>query len=190
MKPVRTFVAVELTPEIRTRANQLIGALRRVVADVRWSPPENMHLTLKFLGDVEVLEVPRVCDAVKQAVRDATPFNIEIRGAGAFPDSQRPRTVWLGVGEGAEELARIHERLEAALAPLGFREECRRYRPHLTLGRVRDSQPGSSFARALAAHETYAAGAMMVGEVAVVSSELSRSGSKYEVLGHIDFGGE
>lgn len=190
MKPVRTFVAVELTPEIRGRANQLVGVLRRVVADVRWSPPENMHLTLKFLGDVEVLEIPRVCDAVKEAVADMSPFTIEVRGAGAFPDFEKPRTVWLGVGAGSDGLTLMHERLEAALGALGFREEGRRFRPHLTLGRVRDSHPGSKFAQTLAGHADYVAGEMMVGEVTVFSSELSRAGSKYEVLGHFDLCGE
>ncbi|MDZ4779797.1 MAG: RNA 2',3'-cyclic phosphodiesterase [Planctomycetia bacterium] len=190
MKPVRTFVAVELTPEIRGRAHQLISVLRRVVADVRWSPPENMHLTLKFLGDIEVLEIPRICQAVSQAVADLSPFGIEVQGAGAFPDAERPRTVWLGVGEGTDALTEVHERLEAALAPLGFREEGRRFRPHLTLGRVRDSEAGSRFAQTLAEHAEFFAGEMIVGEVTIFSSELSRSGSKYEVLGHADFGGE
>lgn len=190
MKPVRTFVAVELTPEIRGRANQLIGKLRRIVADVRWVEPENLHLTLKFLGEVEVLEIPRVCAAVAAAVEDFSPFELEIVGAGAFPDLVRPRTVWLGVGEGTDGMVALHERLQAALAPLGFREEGRRFRPHVTLGRVRDSEEDSRFTQAFAELGDYSAGGMIVGDVTIFSSELSRQGSKYEVLGHADFGGD
>jgi 2'-5' RNA ligase len=190
MKPARTFVAVELTPEIRGRANQLIAKLRRVVADVRWVEPENLHLTLKFLGDVDVLEIPRVCEAVNAAVDDFSPFELEIIGAGAFPDLVRPRTLWLGVGEGAEGMAELHDRLQSALAPLGFREEGRRFRPHVTLGRVRDSYEDSRFAQVFAEHADHHAGNMLVGDVTVFSSELSRQGSRYEVLTHADFGGD
>ncbi len=190
MKPVRTFVAVELTPEIRGRANSLVSVLRHVVADVRWASPENMHLTIKFLGDVEVLEIPRVCGAVSRAVADMPPFELEVRGAGAFPDADRPRTVWLGVGEGSEAMTDLHDRLQAALAPLGFREEGRRFRPHVTLGRVRDSEAGSRFAQTLAEQAEFFAGEMIVGDVTIFSSELSRTGSRYEVLGRAEFGGD
>lgn len=190
MKPVRTFVAVELTPEIRGRAKQLIARLRRIVADVRWVGPEDLHLTLKFLGEVDVLEIPRVCAAVAATVDEFSPFEMEIVGAGAFPDLVRPRTIWLGVGQGAEEMVDLHQRLQAALAPLGFREEGRRFRPHVTLGRVRDSAEDARFTQAFAEHEDFSAGGMVVGDLTVFSSELSRQGSKYEVIGHADFGGE
>ncbi len=190
MKPVRTFIAVELTPEIRGRTNQLITSLRRVVADVRWVEPENLHLTLKFLGDVEVLEIPRVCQAVEAAVSEFSSFEVHVFGAGAFPDPERPRTVWVGLAEGADGMIELHERLQAALAPLGFREEGRRFRPHVTLGRVRDSMTGSQFAQTLAQYAEFSAGRMIVGDVTIFSSELSRQGSKYEVLGRADFGGE
>ena len=189
MKPVRTFVAVELTPEIRGKAGDLIARLRRIVADVRWIVPENLHLTLKFLGDVEVLEIPRICSAVSAAVEDFSPFELEVLGAGAFPDLIRPRTIWLGVRAGNEALVELHNRLQAALAPMGFREEGRRFRPHVTLGRVRDSVEESRFAQAFAQHAEYFAGGMVVGELTVFSSELSRQGSKYEAIGHADFGG-
>lgn len=189
MKPVRTFVAVELTPEIRGRANSLVSVLRHVVADVRWANPENMHLTVKFLGDVDVLEIPRVCGAVSRAVEDMAPFQLEVAGAGAFPDAVRPRTVWLGVHAGSDAMTELHERIQAALAPLGFRAEGRRFRPHITLGRVRDSLAGSRFAQVLAEQADFIAGEMIVGDVAIFSSELSRTGSRYETLGRAEFNG-
>lgn len=190
MKPVRTFIAVELTPEIRGQANKLVAKLRRIVADVRWVESEDMHLTLKFLGEVDVLEIPRVCNAVTECVADLSPFELEVVGAGAFPDAERPRTVWLGVGEGTEAMVALHDRLELALAKLGFREEGRRFRPHVTLGRVRDSVPGSEFAQTLAELAEVSCGQMLVGEVTIFSSELSRHASRYEVLDRADFGGD
>lgn len=181
---VRTFVAVEMSPEVRAKAHQLIARLAATSAKVKWVDPRDMHLTLKFLGDVDMLEIPRVCQAVEAAVRDLPPFDVQVQGAGAFPEPSRPRTLWLGVRQGAEELAILHDCLEQALAPLGFRREPRRFHPHLTLGRVRSVPPGGAgdLAGLLAQHRDDFAGASDVSEVVVYSSELRRDGPKYEVL--------
>lgn len=185
-RTVRTFVAVEVSPEVRAKAKQLIATLSAAATGikVKWSDPQDLHLTMKFLGDVDMLDVPGVCAAVEAAVKDLPPFDFQVQGAGAFPDAQRPRTVWLGVREGSEELGILHDCLEQALSPLGFRREQRRFRPHLTLGRVRSVPPEGAvdLAAMLAEHRDYFAGASDVSEVVVFSSELDRAGPKYEVL--------
>lgn len=180
---VRTFVAVEISAEMRTRAAQLIGRLGSTSAKVKWVEPHNLHMTLKFLGDVDMLEVPQLCQAVTDAVADSPPFEIEARGAGAFPDLRNPRTVWLGMGRGTEEMVELHDAVERALAPLGFRREQRRFRPHLTIGRVRGGGPGiAELAEILAEQADFAGGVASVEEVVVFSSELGRNGPSYEVL--------
>ncbi|HEV3003704.1 MAG TPA: RNA 2',3'-cyclic phosphodiesterase, partial [Pirellulales bacterium] len=136
-RPLRTFIAVAASHEVRMRARQLIGELSSTAAKVRWVEPENLHYSLKFLGDVELLEIPKVCEAVTRAVTDKPPFEITALGAGAFPDLRRPRTIWLGVADGSESMVELNGAIERELAPLGFRREQRRFRPHLTLGRVR-----------------------------------------------------
>jgi 2'-5' RNA ligase len=184
-RTLRTFIAVETSPEVRTKAQQLIKTLAQSPAKVKWVEPHNLHLTLKFLGEIELLEVPKICQAMTRATADLPPFDLEALGAGAFPNLASPRTVWIGGGQGSEEMITLHDRLEAELAPLGFRREQRRFRPHLTIGRVRNSPQGiDELAQLLAERREFAAGSTDVAEVVLFSSELERDGPTYEPLHH------
>jgi RNA 2',3'-cyclic 3'-phosphodiesterase len=187
----RTFVAVPLAPDIRRRALDVIRRLQPVAGDVKWVEPENMHWTLQFLGDVMDLELPAICDAVSSAVADIEPFDLIVRGAGAFPSADRPRTLWLGAGHGANEMTTLQSAIELALEELGFRGEQRRYTPHVTLGRAgRDRAPSRSdgrphvLAAELAALADFPAGTMLIDEVSIVASTLTRSGPDYRILAH------
>jgi RNA 2',3'-cyclic 3'-phosphodiesterase len=183
-KTFRTFVAVEISQAIRARAGELIAALGGTTADVKWVEPHNLHLTLKFLGEVHEREIVEVCRAVQRGAEQVEPFELEVRGAGAFPTSARPRTVWLGAGEGAEQMVTLHDRVETPLAELGYREEHRRFEPHLTIGRVRGGGSGiAELGKFLQQHAQFAAGLMTVGKVTVFSSTLTPAGPIYEVLG-------
>lgn len=187
---VRTFVAVEVPAEVRDRMRKLVDELRVTDAKVKWSDTKDLHWTLKFLGDVDLREVPDVCEAVTQAVADLTSFDIVARGAGAFPDLRRPRTVWIGTGEGSDEMVELHDRIERALAKLGYRAEGRRFRPHVTLGRVRNSPHGlRELADLIQKNADYEAGISTVFEVVVFSSELGPKGPTYEPLGHAELKG-
>ena len=182
-RTVRTFVAVEISSEIRTRAAQLMARLNTTSAKVRWVEPHNMHLTLKFLGDVDLLEIPELCQAVSDAVANLPPFEIEARGAGVFPDLHSPRTVWLGIGRGTDEMVELHAAVERGLTGLGFRRDQRRFRPHLTLGRVRGTGPGNrDLAERVAEQADFAGGVASVEAVVVFSSELGRDGPTHEAL--------
>jgi 2'-5' RNA ligase len=161
----------------------LIDRLSSSGAKVRWVEPHNLHFTLKFLGDVDLLDIPQLCEAVTAAVAELPPFEIEALGAGAFPDLHNPRTVWLGVGRGTEAMVELHGAVERTLTTLGFRREQRRYRPHVTLGRVRGAGPGNlELAERLAKLADFPGGMASIEEVVVFSSELGRDGPSYEVL--------
>jgi 2'-5' RNA ligase len=180
---LRTFIAVEAPGEIIAQASKLVGRLQTAGAEVKWVEPEHMHFTLKFLGGVRDRDLGELCLALARATRDLRPFEIDVRGAGAFPDAARPRTLWLGVGDGSAEFAALFESLEDRLADLGFRQEGRRFQPHLTLGRVRNSSPGGrELASVLREQAEFEAGPMYVDEVVLFSSELGRDGPRYEVL--------
>ena len=99
MARTRTFIAVSASPGIRQAAQKLAAVLRPAAGDVKWVAPENLHWTLQFLGDVDELEIPALCSAVSTAVADLESFDVEARGAGAFPAADRPRTLWLGAGD-------------------------------------------------------------------------------------------
>jgi 2'-5' RNA ligase len=187
---VRTFVAVEIPGEVKSRAAQLIERLRVAQANVKWVAPEHMHWTLKFLGDVDMLEIPEVCRAVKRAAEPLRPFDVEARGAGAFPDLQNPRTIWVGVGEGGEAMIELHDALARELGQLGYREENRRFRPHLTIGRVRQSPVGiDELGRLIEENAGFESGMSTVYEVTVFASQLGREGPTYEPLCHANLKG-
>jgi 2'-5' RNA ligase len=190
---IRTFIAVETDAAIRKAAKGLIDQLRQAGADVKWVDPENLHLTVKFLGDVDAGKIVQVCGAVQKAVADLAPFPLEIRGAGAFPSVLRPQTIWLGAGEGDDRMAELAERIETVLEPFRFRRETRRYRSHLTLGRLRREGANAGIGdlgRLLEQLADYEAGRMPVEELVVFSSELTRAGPVYEVMGRAALDGQ
>ncbi len=144
-----------------------------------------MHLTLKFLDEVRWNALAQMNEAVQQAAQTVEPFELEIRGAGAFPSLHRPRTFWLGTGAGSEALAALHAALEAALKPLGFPNEQRRFAGHLTLGRVRDAAAAAQKLSPIIKQQSdFYAGQFWVRELVVFSSELTPQGPIYEAIGH------
>ena len=187
---MRTFVAVEASMEVRGNAHRLMERLRRAEAKVKWVAPENVHLTLKFLGDIPDTEISHVCDAVARAVSEVSPFKIDCVGAGAFPESSRPRTVWIGVGEGAEFVKELYMAVDQSLHGLGLPAEGRRFKPHLTIGRVRGGGPATRMlGQRIGEHISFKAGQILVDEVVIFSSELGRHGPAYVPLSHIELRG-
>jgi 2'-5' RNA ligase len=185
MQHIRAFVAVDIWPEIRERTKMVVSRLKETSAKVSWVKPDQMHLTLNFLGDVELNEIPAVCKAVANAALPFAPFDVDMAGLGVFPSYENPRTIWLGVGDGAEQLVALHTALEEQLGALGFRVEARRFHPHLTIGRVRSLPTGAGqLAGLIKQHADFEAGPMMISELTVFSSELGRNGPTYEALGH------
>lgn len=187
---VRTFIAVELSDELRRRAADLIEKLQAAQADVKWVAVHNLHITLNFLGDVPESEIVPICQAVAAVSAETAPFELEVVGAGAFPNLHRPRTIWLGAGAGQESLCRLQERIEKALRPLGFKPESRSFSPHLTVGRVR--APSPALARLTDLLNQYAdrrVGQSRIHDVVVFSSQLERGGPIYEALGRCELGG-
>ena len=180
---IRTFVAVKTDSDVRDRVVELIEQFRATGADVRWVQRDNLHVTLKFLGDVDLREMNEVCQAVQGAVADLGRFEYELHGSGAFPNADKPRTIWLGVRDGSQQLALLNERIELAVAKLGFHREARRYEPHLTIGRIRRGKIGvAELGNLIRQNAELELGRTLVSEVVVFSSQLDRSGPSYEAL--------
>ena len=183
MNKIRTFIAVELSPAVRAEAVRLVELLRPAGGDAKWVEPQNMHLTLKFLGDVREEQIADVCRVVSKTAADFQPIEITLGGAGAFPDLRRPRTLWIGVTQGQQELVRLQTAVERALAKRGFPKENRAFHPHLTIGRIRESGPAmGELGQLIQDHADFAAGSSTAREVVVFASHLSSSGPTYEPL--------
>ena len=190
MSKLRTFIAVELSMDVRGLAKTAIRKLSAADADVRWVEPENMHLTMKFLGDIDPLDTLEVCQAVEAAVAPIPPFDVLFGGVGAFPAADRPRTLWLGVTDGLEELTELHQAIEQAMADCGYPPEARRFHPHLTFGRVRGGRNISELSELVTSLADSGSGSTDIDEVVVMSSELTRQGPIYTPLGHAELRGD
>jgi 2'-5' RNA ligase len=183
----RLFVALEPPDAVRRRLAALAEDLRRsagrAAGEVRWVTPENIHLTLQFLGAVPEERVA----AVEAALRDAAaaagrPLSLSLHGAGGFPNARRPRVVWAGLQGDVAPLAALVAALGARLEKLGFPPEARPFSPHLTLGRARDGRGAPGLGGALAAAAAVEATPWRVAELVLFESHLSPKGPRYEVV--------
>lgn len=182
-KRMRVFCAVELPAEVRARAAEHAALLRERFKEVRasWPRAENLHLTLKFLGEIEESRAALVSAAAARAAGESQPFGLTVEGAGAFPPRGAPRVLWLGVRDESGGLARLHGRLEAECAAAGFEREERPFHPHLTLARLRAPQGARPLAQ-FHQEAGFPAARFSVTELAVVLSELGPGGSRYTPL--------
>jgi len=185
MAKTRTFIAVEAVDEVHGKALSAIDQLRPTGSGIKWVAPENLHWTLQFLGELTDEEIAEVCLRVVRIAEDVEPFTLAAYGVGAFPSIQRPKTLWVGAREGAEQLQELQGAIEQSLTSLGFRGEQRKFVPHLTLGRVgRGGAVVSELSQRLSELDDFAGGWMAVDEVTVFASELQKSGPSYYPLAH------
>ena len=136
---IRAFIAIDVPPEVKNHLSSVSAALRTLDLDARLAPVPSIHLTLRFLGNIEEIQVAALGDAIRRCARQVRPFALVVRNLGAFPNRKRPRVVWAGVA-GDGDLERLHHFLETELQPLGFDREKKRFKPHLTLLRLKSSR--------------------------------------------------
>lgn len=185
---IRAFVAANLDPDIKAALAGVQDQLKATRADVGWVQPENLHLTLKFLGQVEEGRLGVIGKAVAAAATGCGPVRLIFEGLGAFPHPRTARVVWVGVSHGAEALTELQAKVEAALEPLGFARETRPFTAHLTLGRVRSPARRAQLARALTGAIAEALGEMVLDRIELMKSDLSAAGARYSVLQSVPLG--
>lgn len=133
---MRTFVAVPLSESCHKLLADLQGRMRPLGADVRWVATSSIHLTLKFLGEIDPARVPQIVESLRNCSAGISSFQLRLHGLGGFPNVRNPRVIWCGVEGETDKLLLLQERVEEACADLGFARETRPFHPHLTLGRV------------------------------------------------------
>ncbi len=179
----RVFSAVELPPEVRKQLEEHILKLRKAVPDVAasWSRVENIHLTLKFLGNVALDRIPAISAAASRAVAEFSTFPIGVGDTGVFPRPSRAQVLWIGVSDRSGKLSALQERLENECAAEGFPKEDRAYRPHLTIAHIRRPE---SARRLVDAHlqMSFPITDIEPNELILFRSELSPKGSKYTAI--------
>jgi 2'-5' RNA ligase len=188
---IRAFVAVELDQDLKrvigqTQAQAKDRLARRLAVDARiqWVRSESIHLTLKFLGDIDEAGIEGMRIALAARISTMPGFSVEIGGLGVFPDLRAPRVIWIGLHDRSEALSRLAAEVEAALEPLGFPREKRPFSAHLTLARIKDRarEVGQALAASGAMEGAAALGQVSVHSVSLMRSDLRPSGSVYTRL--------
>ncbi len=190
MNAVRAFIAIELP---RVTLDALADTQTRLghhvpPDSVRWVKPDNIHLTLKFLGQVPTAQTDAILTALKHAVAGLRVFPFEVMQAGCFPNARRPRVIWIGVDEPTGALVTLQRTVEATVAPLGYPSEPHAFRPHLTLGRTaRDVKPADlrKLGEVVTAAKVGLLGHVHADEVVLFQSDLAPGGSTYTALGRV-----
>jgi 2'-5' RNA ligase len=186
----RLFIAIELPDNILAALANLQQRLKQVTPPktVRWVNPGGIHLTLKFLGDVPVARRPVIEKALEQAVHDHDELDLRAGGLGCFPNTRRPRVLWVGISGQTEALAALRDSVEALIAPLGFPTENRPFDPHLTLGRVQRHASKDHIAhvgQVIADAEPGTPLGWHAGGVTLIRSQLNPGGAVYTPLCHV-----
>jgi 2'-5' RNA ligase len=178
---MRVFVAIDLTEEIRKKAVELINQLKGLDIDAKFTAPENLHITMKFLGEADEQSVKDIEAAISDTLKDFHPFNVSIQGIGYFGNPKHIKTLWIDTGgEGREELVKMAKALNASLDHI--RHEDRDPKPHITLGRVKSGRHRDELLKKLEAMNHVKLGKMDMKLVTLKKSELSKEGPHYTDL--------
>lgn len=183
--PIRTFIAVLLSDELKHRIASVQDEFKNVAPDFKWVEPENFHVTVKFLGNVPESRIQAIEAATERAADRFVPFDLEISGAGAFPNPRRPRVVWVGLTTGTDALKGLVERVEREMIALGFPKEDKPFKAHITIGRARENGLPVDISRAIDETDTSILGVQHVDRIAVMQSELKPKGPIYTSLREI-----
>lgn len=191
MRRLKTFLAIELAPSVKRRAEKLVTRLQESGAEVSWVKAQHMNLTLKVLGDIPELETVELCQVVTAAAKQVEPFEVVFRGIGAFPALEDPRTIWMGIESGQEELLELHQVMEQALHDhFGFSKDRRRFQPHLTLGRAKRTEgiEQTALIESIQQNADYDGDLTVVDEVVLFSTTAGKNGPTHDPLGHAQLG--
>ncbi len=188
MEQIRSFIAIELPDELKLELGRLVAQLKSGKQPwVKWVDPDSIHLTLKFLGNITIDSTGGITRAMEEAARGISPFHLEVKGLGAFPNLKRVQVVWVGLSEETDKLYQLQQRLESNLEHLGFAPEKRKFTPHLTLARVRDQASLEDRQRLgqLIAGTRFEGGTMKVDAINLMKSQLTREGAIYSLISSV-----
>ena len=179
---MRLFIALPLEKNVEEELGKIISTLKQKGGSVKCVKPENIHLTVKFLGEISPESVRQVCQAAETAAASASAMELAVKGLGVFPDARRPRVVWAGLSGAIQSLIDFHAKLEENLVHVGFDKEKRRFTAHLTLGRVKKSLSSAKMVSALDACSAFTPRPISADRLVLYKSELRPEGAVYTAL--------
>ncbi|MBI5868354.1 MAG: RNA 2',3'-cyclic phosphodiesterase [candidate division Zixibacteria bacterium] len=178
---VRAFIAINLPDPVRRELGEIIERIRNSGTPARWVPPENLHVTVKFLDEIRQDQVRPIIGAITLAVSQCHPFELRLGGFGCFPNERKARIFWTGIESGFDTLKSLAREIDHQVANLGFALETRPFSAHITLARLREPGPADRLSRA-AAHVPYHSDPIPVTQIDLMRSVLSPGGAAYSVI--------
>jgi 2'-5' RNA ligase len=182
MDTLRAFIALEMPSRVKDIVRGSQQALQGAGMHLRWIRPENVHLTLRFLGDITTDAVDDLRSVLGRLAEETPAFSLKIKGAGVFPGSARPRVLWLGLGGQTKLLEDMYHRLSLLLSRHGFPEEARPFRGHLTIGRAKGRLDADRFRASLAALKNMESEPFSADRISLFKSDLRSGGAVYTPL--------
>jgi 2'-5' RNA ligase len=185
---MRLFISVNMAEPVRSSLAGVQNRLKKSGADVKWVEEQNLHLTLKFLGDTDAGRLGLIQERLKAAVAGINSFDIRFEGTDFFPDAENPRVIWIGISKGADELSALALSIDESLAYAGFQREAKKFVPHLTIGRFRTRR---NFFKLKESIQLLALPCISqpVNSIFLVQSSLTPSGSVYNNAGVFQLSG-
>ena len=187
---MRTFIAVDFPSYMLKKIEEITAFFRTLTPekDLKWVETNNLHLTIKFLGEIEEYKIAQVKHTLSKALKDQISFDIEIKGLGMYPNKNNPRVIWLGI-VGANPLMKIHKVLNQELTALEITPERRAFSPHLTIARIRrhtDHKQARQIGEILSEYRVESLGAITIEQIHLYQSVLTPSGPIYSLLHSVD----
>ena len=186
---IRAFLAIDLNPSIRKALDQFQDQVDPILS-IKWVVPSSIHLTVKFLGDIQEEQVPVLQEALREVVKETSSFLLTIKGLGGFPSLQKPRILWVGVSGEVDHLELLVACVESALSPLGFAQEDRPFHPHLTLSRIKSNsrEIGRLLESSDLLKKECVFGDLTVDRLCLFQSQLTPNGAIYSKLWELSLG--
>ncbi|MFC1621230.1 RNA 2',3'-cyclic phosphodiesterase [Candidatus Omnitrophota bacterium] len=179
---IRAFIAVEIDQSSKQKISKLISFFKQANADVKWVNENQMHLTLKFLGNIKETRVQEISDTLESIANDTSVFNIHLSKIGAFPNIHKPRVIWIGIDKGAENLKNLAAQIENKLEKTDFTKEKREYKAHLTLGRVKSLKNISRLTKLISKTNFKSESEIQIQKLTLFQSTLTSKGAIYTPL--------
>lgn len=179
---IRAFIAIELPPSVISLLEKTQQGFKSAGLRAKWVRPENIHLTLKFLGNIDPGDIDKIGEAMSDAVKNFDPFTLAAGGVGVFPGIKRPRVIWVGLGGQTQSLFAVQRKLEDNLAVIGFAREKRQFKGHLTLGRFRQAVDPHTIQRVIQEHADLKSEEFTANRISLYQSDLKPTGPVYSDL--------
>lgn len=187
---MRAFIAADIPSAVKEEIGKLQKELMREVrSSVKWVEAANIHITLRFLGEVPEEKIEQLCQILPKGGREVTPFKISIKGLGAFPNLSRPRVIWVGMESQGNQIEQLYSQIETLVRDLGFTPEKRAFSPHLTIGRIKQLRDQNEWVNAIGKRQELFFGEAAVGCFYLFQSILKPQGPEYKKLKKFDLPG-